>query len=366
VWHDVALDEGPARSYNVFIVSIVSKIENPFMSYQIQVQPSGHCFSIEPNEILLDAALRQGLNFPYGCRGGACRACCAKVIAGQVAYLDSTLQKNEHSALAQGEVLCCQAVAYSDLVLHITEVTSAAQIEVRKLPCRIEKMTQLSHDVMQVLLKLPDTERLQFLAGQYIDFVLSNGRHRSFSLANAPHQDNTLELHIRYVPGGEFTTQVFGKLHEKDLLRLEGPHGSFFLHEDSTRPIIFMAGGTGFAPIKSIIEHAIAEGIERPMYLYWGVRAQRDLYLHHLAQAWAAQHAHVHYIPVLSEPLPEDHWHGRTGFVHDAIMQDFSDLSAYEVYACGPPIMVQAGKQAFPHHGLDLRYYYSDAFEFQK
>jgi CDP-4-dehydro-6-deoxyglucose reductase, E3 len=336
------------------------------MSYQIEVLPSGHCFSIAPDETLLDAALRQGLNFPYGCRGGACRACAGKLVSGQVAYPDARLQNSEQDALAQGQVLCCQAVARSDVVLEITEISSTKQVEVRKLPCRVEKLTQLSHDVMQVFLKLPETERLQFLSGQYIDFILSDGRHRSFSLANAPHADTLLELHIRHVPGGQFTDQVFGKLREKDLLRLEGPHGTFFLREDSDRPIIFMAGGTGFAPVKSIVEHALAEGIQRPMYLYWGVRAQRDLYMHELAQSWATQCAHFHYIPVLSEALPEDQWTGRRGFVHEAIGQDFSDLSGYDIYACGPPVMVQAGKELFSHRGLNLDHYYSDAFDFQK
>lgn len=336
------------------------------MPFQAQIKDSGNRFTIDDHETILDAALRQGLNLSYGCRSGACRACAGTLMEGKVSYPDEDIQAREQDALAGGEVLCCQAVAHSDLVLEVQEVQGAGEVEMRKLPCRVAKMAPLSHDVMQVMLKLPDSDRLQFLAGQYIDFVLQDGRFRSFSLANAPHDDALLELHIRHVPGGAFTDHVFNKMKEKDLLRLEGPKGTFFLREDSARPIIFMAGGTGFAPIKAIIEHALSEGLKRPMHLYWGVRAKRDLYMHELAQSWAEQNEHIRYIPVLSEPLAEDDWDGRTGFVHEAIVQDFPDLSGYEIYAGGPPPMTNAGKEAFPECGLDLEHYYYDAFDFQK
>ena len=148
------------------------------------------------------------------------------------------------------------------------------------------------------------------MAGQYIDFVLKDGRHRAFSMANPPHDDAFIELHIRHVEGGEFTDYVFNQLEEKTVLRVEGPHGSFHLREDSDRPIILMAGGTGFAPIKGIIEHAVAEGIKRPMHLYWGVRAKEDLYLNELAEQWVATVPGFRYTPVLSQPNAADQWQG--------------------------------------------------------
>ncbi|MDH5573667.1 MAG: FAD-binding oxidoreductase, partial [Gammaproteobacteria bacterium] len=219
-------------------------------------------------------------------------------------------------------------------------------------------------DVMLLMLKLPKTDRLQFLAGQYINFLLKDGRHRSFSLANAPHIDDALELHIRHINNGSFTGEVFDKMKINDIMRIEGPYGQFFLRENSERPIIFMAGGTGFAPVKSIIEHALAAGIKRPMYLYWGVRATEDLYMNELAQSWATKYSHIHYIPVLSEPEADNKF--RTGYVHEAILADFPDLSSYEIYASGPPAMVYAGRDAFAAQGLDLDHYFSDAFEFNK
>jgi CDP-4-dehydro-6-deoxyglucose reductase len=216
---------------------------------------------------------------------------------------------------------------------------------------------------MQLSLKLAEGQRLQFLAGQYIDILLSGNQRRSFSLATAPHVDELLQLHVRHVPGGLFSGQVFTTMKERDLLRFQGPLGTFFLREDLDRPVILVAGGTGFAPIKSILDHAFAQGTTRPLHLYWGVRAQRDLYLHVLPQAWAREHAHFHYTPVLSEPLSEDNWSGRRGWVHEAVIADHPDLSRHEVYASGPPPMIEALKKAVKTHGLPSDRLYYDSFE---
>jgi CDP-4-dehydro-6-deoxyglucose reductase len=261
-------------------------------------------------------------------------------------------------------ILPCQAQATSDIVLQ-AHLVGAEDIQVKKLPCRVVRKRLLAPDVMELGLKLPVTERLQFLAGQYIDILLQDGRRRSFSLANAPHEDELLLLHIRHIEGGEFTDFVFKELEEKAILRIEGPLGTFYLREDSPRPLIFMAGGTGFGPIKSIVEHAFAEGITRPMHLYWGARTRQDLYLHDMAEEWLKTHTHFRYTPVLSKPHPDDHWEGRTGFVHQAVCDDFDDLNGFDVYASGPPAMVDAAKTAFAEKGLDLSHYFSDAFEFQ-
>ena len=335
------------------------------MSYSVKIVPSGHTFEVEENEAILEAALRQGLSLPYGCRSGACGSCIAKIVSGKIKYDGDNhppaVTEDEH---ALGMTVLCQAQAASNLVIESREAKAEQDIQIRTLPCRIAAMERLNHDVMLLKLKLPTTDRLQFLAGQYIDLLLKDGRHRSFSLANPPHADELLELHIRHVEGGEFTTEVFDRMHVKDILRIEGPHGQFFLREDSDRPIIFMAGGTGFAPVKSMIEHALAAGITRPMHLYWGVRAREDLYLHEFAQKLAADYPHINYTPVLSEPKAADSWSGRTGFVHEAILADHADLSGYEIYAAGPPVMVYAGRDHFPAQGLDLEHYISDAFEY--
>lgn len=334
------------------------------MACNIQLEPSGHSFTVENGETVLDAALRQGIGLPYGCRNGACGNCVGKLKEGSVDYGDPEPVALPRLDRAAGEALLCQAYALTDLRLEVQEVATSASTQPRKLPCRVDEMIQLAHDVMRIYLKLPESERMQFLAGQYVDFILADGRKRSFSLANAPHQDERLELHIRHVPDGVFTEHVFTKMKEKDLLRIEGPLGSFYLREDSKLPMILIAGGTGFAPIKGMIEHAFASGITRPMHLYWGARAKRDLYQHDLAQSWADAHANFQYTPVLSEAMPEDQWNGRTGFVHQAVMADYADLSGFEVYASGPPPMVYGARDGMVTQGLVADRFYSDAFEY--
>lgn len=336
------------------------------MSYRVSVQPSGREFTVEEDESIIDAALRQGLTLPYGCRSGFCGDCKGKVLSGAIHYPDGLPSALTEDEQARGLALFCQARAAGDLVLEAHEVSTAAEIPVRNLPCKVARMERLAPDVMRLFLKLPEGERLQFMAGQYIDFLLKDGRHRAFSMANAPHDDEFIELHIRHVEGGEFTDFVFEALKEKTVLRIEGPHGSFCLREESERPMIFMAGGTGFAPIKAIIEHALAEGLQRSMHLYWGARGRADLYLDALAQRWALEVPQFRYTPVLSDPRPEDQWPGRTGFVHAAIAADYPSLADHDVYAAGPPIMVDAGGEAFLAQGLPAERYFSDAFTLAK
>jgi CDP-4-dehydro-6-deoxyglucose reductase len=336
------------------------------MSFSVNVEPSGHHFIVEAGEAILDAALKQGITLPYGCRNGACGSCLGQLQSGEVTYPNGTPRALTPEAKAEGKAIFCQAHAASDLVIEVREPAEEKEIQVKTMPSRIEVMERINHDVMLLKLKIPETERMQFLAGQYIQILLKDGRERSFSLANAPHEDGFLELHIRHVDGGDFTSEVFDKMKIKDILRIEGPHGQFYLREDSTRPIIFMAGGTGFAPIRGIIEHALAADCQRPMHLYWGARAKEDLYHDVVAQAYADEHEQIQYTAVLSEAKDSDNWMGRTGYAHTAIMQDYPDLSAYEIYAAGPPVMVYAGRDHFPENQFKLKNYYSDAFEFQK
>jgi len=317
------------------------------MSYQITVQPSGRSFVAEADETLLDAALRQGLTLPYGCKDGACGACKGKVVSGTVDHGKAQLHALKDDEKAAGLALYCCAKAASDLVIECKQLGSASDIPVKTLPSRIEKLEKLAPDVIEMHLRLPASERLQFWAGQYIDILLKDGKKRSFSLANAPHDDAVLQLHIRHVPGGLFTEQVFGTMKVRDILRFNGPHGSFYLREDSAKPMILLAGGTGFAPIKAIVEHAIAENCQRPIHIYWGAKAKVDLYQDALPQKWAAEHSNITYVPVLSEPVTDDAWVGRTGFVHTAVVADFPDLSGYQVYACGAPVMIEVAKHDF-------------------
>jgi len=333
------------------------------MPHQVTIQPSGHQFIVEDDETILEAALREGFALPYGCRNGACGACKGKVLSGQLDYGVHQPNALKDEEKEQGRALFCRARPLSDMVIEAKEIGATKDIVVKTLPCRVEKLEKRADDVMRVLIKLPANERLQFLAGQYIDFQLKDGKSRSYSLANPPHDDALLELHIRHVPGGLFTDQVFSTLKERDILRLKGPLGSFFIREDSDKPMVFIAGGTGFAPIKGMLQHAFAEHTDRELVLYWGVRSLNDLYMAELPQQWLAEHPNFSFIPVLSNPAPGDHWQGRTGFVHEAVLADFADLSGYQVYACGAPIMVDSARDAFTQtRGLPDDEFFADAF----
>lgn len=333
------------------------------MPYQVTLQPSGHQFTVGDDETVLEAALREGFALPYGCRNGACGACKGTVVSGELDYGQHSPTALKDDEKSQGRALFCRAKPLSDLVIEAKEIGAAKDIVVKTLPCRVEKLDKRADDVMVVKIKLPASERLQFLAGQYIDFQLKGGRSRSYSLANPPHDDALLELHIRHVVGGLFTDQVFSTLKERDILRLKGPLGSFFIREDSDKPMIFIAGGTGFAPIKGMLEHAFAEHTDRELVLYWGVRSLKDLYMAELPQQWLAERPNFSFIPVLSDPLPEDRWQGRTGYVHDAVLADFADLSGYQVYACGAPVMVDSARAAFvANRGLPEDEFFADSF----
>ncbi|MBV8030669.1 MAG: CDP-6-deoxy-delta-3,4-glucoseen reductase [Betaproteobacteria bacterium] len=335
--------------------------------HRVTLQPSGLQFEVEDGETVLAAALRQGYVLPYGCRNGACGSCKGTVLSGELDYGVYQKKALPDEERARGKALFCQAKPLGDLTIEARTVGAAKDIEVKKLPCRVQKMERLADDVMVLSLKLPANERLQFLAGQYLEFLLKDGSRRSFSMANAPHDDELLQLHVRHVAGGQFTDHVFGKMKERDILRMEGPLGTFFLREDSEKPIVLVASGTGFAPIKAIIEHAFHKGIARPMTLYWGGRRPKDLYMDALANGWAARHApQFKYVPVISEALPEDAWRGRTGFVHRAVMEDFPELSGYQVYACGVPIMVDSARRDFVQVcKLPETEFYADSFTTQ-
>lgn len=333
------------------------------MTYQVTISNTGTRFLVNEGERILDAAIRQGIGIPYNCRNGQCATCKGRVSSGKVFY-ESQPQALTADEQKHGQALFCQAFARSDLEISVKELTTTSEVPVKRFPAKVTHMERLNHDVMHVKLKIPPTMRMQFFAGQYIDFILSDNRRRSFSLANPPHLDGQIELHVRHIEGGEFTSEIFDNMALNSVFRLEGPLGSFYLREDSDRPVILLAGGTGFAPIKGIIEHALIKNIHRQFHLYWGAKTFDDLYMHELAQQWAREHAFIHYSPVLSAPAEDSGWQGKTGYVHDAVLEDFNNLSGFEVYASGPPAMVYAGRDAFVPHGVDPQLYYSDAFEF--
>lgn len=331
------------------------------MTFQTTIRPSGYHFPIEEHETILEAALKHGYTLPYSCREGACGVCKGKVMEGQVDHgnhLGSALTDMDKAA---GMTLFCCARPKSDLVIECRSAGKVNDIPVITMPFRVRKMTRLANDVMALQLELPPGERLRFLAGQHIAILPKDQKPRNFSLANAPHNGEFLELHIRKVEGGAFTQYVFNEMKERDILRFKGPLGEFRLREGSDKPVIFVADGTGFAPFKAIIEHALHIGLQRPMHLYWGGRRPADLYMLEEARQWES--SGIKFTPVLSAALPEDHWEGRTGLVHQAVLDDFSDLSGHEIYACGTPAMVDAARRDFTARcGLPDESFLSNAF----
>jgi CDP-4-dehydro-6-deoxyglucose reductase, E3 len=339
--------------------------------FHVSVLPSGREFTAAEDEAMLAAAIRQGVGMPYGCRDGACGSCKCRKLSGIVAHGPHQQKALSDAEEAAGFVLTCCGFAKSDVVLESRQVTQAGALPIRKMPSRVMHLEKKSPDVMLLRLQLPATDAFSYIPGQYIEFILKDNARRSYSLATAPHtlkkEDGTpanlIELHIRHTPGGLFTDHVFGAMKEKDILRLEGPYGSFFLREDTDKPVIFLASGTGFAPIKAVIEHMQDKGITRPAALYWGGRRPADLYQDDWVQERLAKMPHLRYEPVISDALPEDNWTGRTGFVHAAVAHDYPDLSAYEVYACGAPIVVDSARAAYTGQcGLPEDAFYADAF----
>ncbi|HVT35805.1 MAG TPA: 2Fe-2S iron-sulfur cluster-binding protein [Nevskiaceae bacterium] len=338
------------------------------MSHRVTLADRSTGFDAEPQENLLAAGLRQRLALPFGCRSGTCASCRVRLLSGQVEYpvAPPALSAAEIDA---GYILMCLAQPRSDLSIELHQPPQLDAIRPRTLPCRVQQQRMLAHDVIGLILKLPksndSSSAFRFLPGQYIDFLLDGGRRRSFSIANAPAPDlsgEVLELHLRVTPQGRFARWVLEEMPARAILQFEGPLGAFYVREDSARPLLFVAGGTGFAPIKAMIERQLALGSARPMHLYWGARSRRDLYLHDLAAEWAAQHARLRYTPVLSEP--DEGWTGERGMVHEAVLRAQPDLRGYEAYLSGPPVMVRTGKLAFAAAGLDSDHLYYDSFDY--
>ena len=335
-------------------------------AFQISVLPSGRAFEAQAGEPILTAAIRSGVGLPYGCKNGACGSCKCRKLSGSVVHGEHQLKALSVQEEEAGYVLTCCARPLTDVVLESRQVTDESAYPIRKLPVRVNTLTRLSPDVMQLRLQLPANDNFRYHAGQYIEFILRDGSRRAYSMATAPHQQEAtpgVELHIRHMPGGKFTDHVFSALKEKEILRVEGPFGSFYLREDSDKPMVFLASGTGFAPIKALIERMQHLTLTRPATLYWGGRRPHDLYMDAWVRERVAAMPHLRYVPVISDALPEDGWTGRTGFVHQAVMDDFADLSGHQVYACGAPIVVDSARAAYgSERGLPAEEFYADAF----
>lgn len=340
------------------------------MSFKITLSPSGRRFICSGQETILEAALRHGIHLNYGCRSGRCGTCLGLLMQGTVKYdkdypatLKLKKQPVQNSPYATQALYCC-AKPISDLKILSTEIDITQALKPKRMPTKVIGLEKLCHDVMRVILKLPENIRVPFMAGQYLDiFQPDDGERRSFSIANAPHNDENIELHIRQVQGGEFTDYIFHELKLNDILRIEMPLGTFFLRENSRRPVILMGGGTGFAPLKGIIEHALHIGDNRPFHLFWGVRTQNDLYMDTLARQWQNENENIRYSPVLSES-DNNNWTGEVGFVHEIVLKTYPDLSAYDLYMSGPPIMINTARALFIDQGLPVDRMYSDAFEY--
>jgi CDP-4-dehydro-6-deoxyglucose reductase, E3 len=335
------------------------------MSFTITVEPSKRAFQVNLDETILSAGIRQGVAMPYGCKDGACGSCKCLKLSGTVQH--GTHQSKALSDIeeANGYVLTCCAVAQSDVVLESKQVTLADAFPIKKMPSRVTTMERLSDDVMRVTLQLPAAEPFQYHAGQYIEFLLRDGARRAYSMGNAAHttEGKSIELHIRHMPGGKLTDQVFSTMKEKDIVRIEGPYGSFYLREDSDKPMILLASGTGFAPIKALIEQMEKIGSTRPATLYWGGRRPSDMYLDGWVKEKCAAMPHLKYVPVISNATADDAWTGRTGFVHAAAMADIPDMSGYQVYACGAPIVIESAQQQYVEKcGLPADEFYADSF----
>ncbi len=341
------------------------------MTFTVSITPSGKTVNVDDETHILEAALAQGVVLPYGCKNGACGSCKARIVSGDI--IQDPHQPGALSAdeARRGYALLCCARAASDLTVEARVVAAVGEIPIRKMPCRVSSIDRVAPDVVVIRLQLPANERLQYLAGQYVDLLLRDGTRRSYSMAAAPGTADGLELHVRHLPGGKFTDAAFGvsepALKVRDILRLEGPLGTFFLREDSDRPIVMVASGTGFAPVKAILERVRglveSKGFARPITLYWGGRRPQDLYMHELCLRWQSGIPGFRYLPVISEALAQDGWTGRTGFVHRAAMADFPDMSACQVYTCGAPVVVDASRRDFIGHcGLPDDEFYADAF----
>jgi CDP-4-dehydro-6-deoxyglucose reductase len=317
---------------------------------KVRILPAGREFEAAADEPVLSAALRQHFNLPHSCKGGSCGTCRVRLVSGRIAYPHGLPAGIDAEEAAAGYALICQARALDDLVIETREIRHVTDVEIRELPARVARMQRLAPGVMGLWLRLPAIEPFTWQAGQYVDVMLPGERRRSFSLANPPHDAALLELHVRHAPGGAFSEQVFGGMREGSLLRIEGPLGQF-VYRHGDRPLLAIGGGTGYAPLKAILRAVLESGSRRDVVLYWGAREAEDLYEDAWLRGLAAKHPHFHYTGVTS------------GLVHEAVLRDVAGLAGFDIYAAGPPAMIDAVRRELPRHGADPARIYFDSFD---
>lgn len=331
-------------------------------TFEVRITPHGRVLRVQAGQSILDAALDAGLNLPHSCKSGHCSSCRARLRKGRIRYPRGTPVGLSADQARAGDVLLCQARPLADLTVDVRLIAEVADVEIKTLPCRIERLVRLAPDVMQVFLRLPSVESLAFQCGQYLDVLLEEGGRRSFSIANPPHDAKLIELHVRYVPGGGFTEWLFSEARPGALLHIEGPIGQFVYRPGST-PVILIAGGTGFAPLKSMLRHMLELGIERRIYFYWGARKAQDLYEEQLVLQWARTFPQLQFSAVLSEGGVQA-GDRQLGWVHEAVLERHSDLRPFDIYAAGPPALIEAIRASFPPAGARTAGLFFDSFDY--
>jgi CDP-4-dehydro-6-deoxyglucose reductase, E3 len=317
---------------------------------KVHLLPSSRQFEAHRDEPVLTAALRQHLNLPHSCKGGSCGTCRVRLVSGRIAYPHGRPPGIDAAEEAAGYALICQARALEDLVIETREIRHVTDVEIRELPARVERMARLAPDVMGLWLRLPAVEPFTWQSGQYIDVMLAGERRRSFSIANPPQDAALLELHVRRAPGGAFSGRVFGDMQPHALLRIEGPLGQF-VYRAGERPVLLVGGGTGYAPLKAILREVLESGSRRDIVLYWGARSAADLYDDTWLREIAAKHPRFHYKGVTTE------------LVHEAVLSGVAGLAGFDIYAAGPPAMIDAVRHALPRQGADPARIYFDSFD---
>lgn len=332
------------------------------MTFEIKIDGSDTSFQAKLGQTILDAAAQNGIELPYSCRKRVCGNCRGKVLSGSLVF-GTTGGSHETGCDESDDHLFCVAQPAGDLLIRPQSWRRIAADARKTITATVFRNEIVAKDISILNLRLPPGVRIKFAAGQYLEVLLPGGERRAFSMANAPHVSDSIQLHIRHMPSGGFTQKVVPNLVKGDKLEIEVPHGDFYLREDSDRPLLFIAGGTGFAPIKSIIEHIIKRQIQRPMTLFWGAREPEGLYALELVERWNSSCIDFRFEGVISGDVEPSAWNGIRGRLPQAVLENFDSVADFDVYVCGAPSMVNALRSALTDkRGLRINQFFSDSF----